>query len=181
MGWWAAARTTMVSVVHMCSDCEYLCFSSFFPHIHREPSVHSHQFDFTKLSLAIEIHVARIIFSFFCVIPTIVWFWRQPGFVGYSKSLTLSVYTESNMQVSVYKSWLEEMAIHQYTRFLETSLLPLLHRSAWPLGLLLSLIRGAQKLDNDIAFQGWALPVQDASSLWHSRQIQWALRATSTV
>lgn len=43
----------------------------------------------------------------------IVWFWWQSGLIGYSKSLTLSVYAERNVQVSVYKSWLEEMSIHQ--------------------------------------------------------------------
>lgn len=29
MGWGADSRTTMVSVVHICSDCKYLCFSPF--------------------------------------------------------------------------------------------------------------------------------------------------------
>lgn len=37
---------------------------AFSPHIHRELNVHSHQYDFTKLSLAEEIHVEHIIFSF---------------------------------------------------------------------------------------------------------------------
>lgn len=57
------------------------------------------------------------------------------------------------------------MGIHQYMSFLETCLLPLLHRSSWPVDLLLSPIRGAKTLDDDIAFQGWALPVRDSSSL----------------
>lgn len=46
------------------------------------------------------------------------------------------------------------MAVNQYTASLESTLLPFPHRSAGPLGVLLCLIRGAQKLDNDIAFQG---------------------------
>ncbi len=29
MGWGADVKTTMVSVVHICSDCKYLCFSPF--------------------------------------------------------------------------------------------------------------------------------------------------------
>lgn len=73
------------------------------------------------------------------------------------------------------------MAIHQYTRFLETCLLPLRHRSAWPVGALVSPIRGAKKLDDDIAFQGWALPVQDTPLLRHLRQIQYAPPGTSPV
>lgn len=113
---------------------------------------------------------------FFYVTAMTVWFWQQPGFIGYSKSLTL--YKKRNVHVSVYKSWLK--AIHQHTHFLETTLLPLLHRSAWPVDLLLNPIRGAQKLDDDI-FQGWAPPVRDASYLWHSRQTWWVLRATSIV
>lgn len=52
---------------------------------------------------------------------------------------------------------------HQYSSFLEICLVPLLHRSAWPVGSLLSPIRGAQKLNDGIAFQGWAPPVQDTS------------------
>lgn len=65
-------------------------------------------------------------------------------------------YRETKVWVSVHKSWWEEMVAHQYTSFLEICLVPLLQRSTWPVGSLLSPIRGAQKLNDGIAFQGWA-------------------------
>lgn len=55
---------------------------SFSPNIHRKLNVHSHQYDFPKLSLAEEIHIVHIIFSFSRMI---VWFRWQPGFISYSK------------------------------------------------------------------------------------------------
>ena len=67
----------MVSVVHICRD--------FSPRTRRE--LHSHQNQFTKLSLAEEIHVVYMIFSFF---PR-----RLCGFDG---SLVLSATSESNLE-----------------------------------------------------------------------------------
>lgn len=149
MGWGADARTTMVSVLHICSDCKYLC-----------------SYTITVTTMTSQNCQARNPCCaghvlFFCLIEMMVWFCSS------LQSLTLSVYSERNVQVSVHTSWREEMATHQYTSFLETCLVPLLHRSAWPVGSLLSPFRGAQKLNDDIAFQGWALPVQDTSLIWH--------------
>lgn len=64
----------MVSVVHICSKCKNRCFSYFSSLIHKDLNIHSHQYDFTELSLAEEIHVVHIILSFFGVVAMIVWF-----------------------------------------------------------------------------------------------------------
>lgn len=80
-----------------------------------------------------------------------------------------------NVQASIYKSSVEEISIHQYASFLETCLLPLLHRSTT----LLNPTKDTQTLHGDIASRGWACPVQDTSLLWQSRQIQQSPRSTS--
>lgn len=54
----------MVSVVHIFSDCKYLCLLHVFLIYTESSNIHSHQYDFNKLSLAGEIHFECIILSF---------------------------------------------------------------------------------------------------------------------
>lgn len=152
----------MVSVVHICSDC--LISMLLFSHTQRTQCPQSPVwFQKTVAGRRNPRRAHLFLDDCVCVVSMVL--------LATPESNLECVYTERNVQVSVYKCWQEEMAIHQCTSFLETCLLPLLHRSAWPVGSLLSPIRGAQKLDDDIAFQGWALPVRDTSLLWYCRQI----------
>lgn len=96
----------------------------------------------------------------------VLWFSTTVWFYQLLQSLTCPrVDVDRNVQVSVHKSCPEKVASHQYTRFLETCLSTRLH---WP-GPLFNPTRGVQKLNDDIPVQGWALPVQNTSSLWHWR------------
>lgn len=75
----------------------------FSSHVHKDLDIHSHQYDFTKLSLAEEIHVVHIILPFSS--PR-----RSSDDCTFLMAklqlqrLRVSVCTERNVQVSVYKS-----------------------------------------------------------------------------
>lgn len=164
LGWRADARTTMISVVHICSDCKYLGLCHYlFIRIEYSTSavisMISQKCHWRWKSMLCTSYFPFLCNSDDCVVLMGAWFYQL------LQSLTLKVYTERNVQVSVYRSWPKEMVIHQYTSFLETGLLPLLHRSALPVASLLSPIRSSLKMDDDIAFQGWVLPVQHTSLL----------------
>lgn len=119
----------------------------------------------------------------FVLCTSFFWFlcWKlECKFLFYCGSLAFFLLSCSvglwNAQASIYNSSVEEISIHQYASFLETCLLPLLHRSTT----LLNPTKGTQTLHRDIASRGWARPVQDTSLLWQSRQIQHSPKSTNT-